>query len=359
MLANNINTVKVKYWHLLMDGRIQCDLCPRACKLKDGQQGLCFVRARHENTMVLTTYGKSSGFCIDPVEKKPLNHYLPGTSVLSFGTAGCNLACKFCQNWDISKSREMDTLAVSATPERIAKTAKKYSCTSVAFTYNDPVIFMEYASDVAQACHEYDIKTIAVTAAYICEKPRIEFFQYIDATNVDLKAFSEKFYFKITGSHLNSVLDSLLYIKHQTSTWLEITTLLIPGENDSSNEITKMTRWIADNLGVNVPLHFSAFHPDWKMKNHPATSLTILRKAREIALAQGLRYVYTGNVHDSDSASTYCHQCNTRLIARDWYVLGDWQLDNTGHCKKCGTLCSGIFDGKHGNWGAKRQMVYL
>ncbi len=358
MLSDN-NTVKVKYWHFLNDGQIQCDLCPRTCKLKEGQQGLCFVRARQGDTMVLTTYGKSSGFCIDPVEKKPLNHYFPGTSVLSFGTAGCNLACKFCQNWDISKSREMDTLAVSATPERIASVAKNHLCKSVAFTYNDPVIFMEYAIDVAQACHEQGIKAIAVTAAYICEKPRLDFFHHIDAVNVDLKAFSEKFYFKITGSHLNNILDSLVYIKHHTSTWLEITTLLISGENDSSAEIEEMTSWIADNLGVDVPLHFSAFHPDWKMKNHPITSIATLRKAREIALAQGLRYVYTGNVHDLDGASTYCHRCNSCVIARDWYVLDDWQLDYTGHCKNCGTLCSGIFDAKPGNWGAKRQVIYL
>ncbi|MFV1982356.1 MAG: AmmeMemoRadiSam system radical SAM enzyme [Thiohalomonadales bacterium] len=359
MKSENTNIFRVGYWHLLNDGRIQCDLCPRACKLKEGQKGLCFVRERQDKTMVLTTYGKSSGFCIDPIEKKPLNHFLPGTSVLSFGTAGCNLACKFCQNWDISKSREIDTLAVSASPERIAAVAKNHSCASVAFTYNDPVIFMEYAIDVAKACSELNIKSVAVTAAYICDKPRHDFFQNMDAANVDLKAFSENFYFKLTGAHLNNILDSLIYIKHHTNTWLEITTLLIPGENDSTSELEKMTCWIVENLGVDVPLHFSAFHPDWKMKNHPATSIDILHKARNIALKQGLRYVYTGNVHDYDGASTYCYQCHTRLIGRDWYVLSDWQMENSGHCKNCGTLCAGVFDELPGNWGAKREVVNL
>jgi len=357
--VQNSNTITVRYWQLLDDGRIQCDLCPRACKLKDGQQGLCFVRERHNNTMVLTSYGKSSGLCIDPIEKKPLNHFYPGTSTLSFGTAGCNLACKFCQNWDISKSREMDTLAVSASPERIAEVAHQHSCTSVSFTYNDPVIFMEYAVDVAKACHERDIKTVAVTAAYISEKPRQDFFKYIDATNVDLKAFSENFYFKLTGAHLNTILDNLIYIKHHTNTWLEITTLLIPNENDSDIEIEKMTHWIVENLGIDVPLHFSAFHPDWKMKNHPTTPIEILQKARRIALEQGLRYVYTGNVHDYEGASTYCHKCHTRLIGRDWYVLSDWQLDNSGHCVNCGTLCAGVFNELPGTWGAKRQVINM
>jgi len=357
MLSGNEFTVNVGYWHLLKDDRIQCDLCPRACKLKEGQQGLCFIRARQNNSMVLTSYGKSSGFCIDPIEKKPLNHFLPGTSVLSFGTAGCNLACKFCQNWDISKSREMDTLAVSASPEKIASLAKQYSCSSVAFTYNDPVIFMEYAVDIAHACQLLNIKTVAVTAAYINEPARKNFFKYMDATNVDLKAFSEKFYFKITGAHLNNVLDSLVYIKHQTNTWLEITTLLIPGENDSSSELEQMSRWIVDNLGKEVPLHFSAFHPDWKMLDHAPTPKATLQRARDIALNQGLQYVYTGNVHDFEGSSTYCHNCNNRLIGRDWYVLSDWQLENSGHCTKCGTICPGVFNDTPGNWGAKRHIV--
>jgi pyruvate formate lyase activating enzyme len=348
-----------RYWHKLDDGRIQCDLCPRYCKLHDGQQGLCFVRANYNDQIMSTTYGRSSGYCIDPIEKKPLNHFLPGTPVLSFGTAGCNLACKFCQNWDISKSREIDTLADAASPELIAKAAKKLDCKSVAFTYNDPVIFLEYAVDVAKECKALDIKTVAVTAGYICEEPREEFFAHMDAANVDLKAFTERFYHKITGSHLQPILDTLVYIKHHTDVWLELTTLLIPGENDSEKEINEMTSWVVENLGPDVPMHFSAFHPDWKMTNYPSTPSSTLKMARETALKNGVHYAYTGNIHDEDGGSTYCHQCGEKLIGRDWYVLSDWNLTPDGKCNKCQTACAGVFEAEPGHWGAKRQPVRL
>lgn len=348
-----------QYWHKMDDGRIQCDVCPRECHLKEGQLGLCFVRARHNDAIVLTTYGRSSGFCVDPIEKKPLNHFLPGTPVLSFGTAGCNLACKFCQNWDMSKSREMDTLADTATPEQIARAAKDLGCRSVAFTYNDPVIFLEYAIDTAKACREVGVKTVAVTAGYINEEPRKEFFQYIDAANVDLKAFTEKFYFKLTGGHLQPVLDTLEYIKHHTDTWLEITTLLIPGQNDADDEIRKMAAWVKDHLGVDVPLHFSAFHPDWKMMDTPPTPQATLLRAREIALDEGLHYVYVGNVHNEAADSTYCHHCHKKLIGRDWYVLSDWNLTEEGNCRFCGTPCAGVFEQAPGNWGARRMPVRI
>jgi pyruvate formate lyase activating enzyme len=349
----------VKYWHWLDDKRIQCDLCPRFCKLREGQRGLCFVRGRLNDTMVLTTYGRSSGFCVDPIEKKPLNHFLPGTPVLSFGTAGCNLACKFCQNWDMSKSREIDILADQASPEKIASIANQLDCKSVAYTYNDPVIFHEYAIDVARACHEQGIKSVAVTAGYVCPEPRAEFYQHMDAANVDLKAFTEKFYHQLTGGHLEPVLDTLKYIKHETNTWLEVTTLLIPGENDSDEELNKLTQWFVENLGPDVPLHFSAFHPDWKMLDTPPTPPETLTRARKIALANGIRYAYTGNVHDKEGESTYCHNCGTRLIGRDWYVLSDWNLTDDGHCTNCGTLCAGVFDGPAGDWGSRRLPVRL
>ena len=273
-----------RYWHPLDDGRLQCDLCPRFCKLREGQRGLCFVRARRNDEIVLATYGRSSGFCIDPIEKKPLNHFLPGTPVLSFGTAGCNLACKFCQNWDISKSREFDRLQESASPEAIAETAIATGCRSVAFTYNDPVTFLEYAVDVAQACHERGLRTVAVTAGYITEEPRAEFFRHMDAANVDLKAFTERFYWKICGAHLQPVLDTLTYLQDETDVWFELTDLLIPGENDSETEIEAMTQWILKHLGPDVPLHFTAFHPDWKMMNVPPTPLETLKRSRDIAL---------------------------------------------------------------------------
>ncbi|MBI5450127.1 MAG: AmmeMemoRadiSam system radical SAM enzyme [Gammaproteobacteria bacterium] len=359
MDAQHGSTVATKYWHRLEDGRVQCDLCPRYCKLHEGQRGLCFVRACEHEQIVLTTYGRSSGYCIDPIEKKPLNHFLPGTPVLSFGTAGCNLACKFCQNWDISKSREFDTLADSASPQTIARAAVELGCRSVAFTYNDPVIFLEYAVDVATACHQQGIRTVAVTAGYICAEPRAEFFRFIDAANVDLKAFSEHFYKHVTGSHLQDVLDTLVYLKHHSSVWFELTTLLIPGHNDSDQELDAMTRWVVNELGPDVPMHFTAFHPDWKMREVPPTPPETLKRARQIAQANGVRYAYTGNVHDKDGGSTYCHQCKGLLIGRDWYVLSEWLLTADGACRHCGAHCAGVFDAQPGSWGPRRQPVRL
>jgi pyruvate formate lyase activating enzyme len=320
---------------------------------------MCFVRAAENGRLCLTTYGRSSGFCIDPIEKKPLHHFYPGTSILSFGTAGCNLACKFCQNWDISKSRETDTLADRASPAQIARAAKGMGCRSVAFTYNDPVIFLEYAVDAAKACHELGIKTVAVTAAYICEEPRKEFFAHMDAANVDLKAFTDRFYRELCAGDLQSVLDTLLYIKAETGVWLEITNLIIPGENDSDEEIDGLSRWVAEKLGPEVPLHFSAFHPDWRMRNRPATPPSLLSRVRGIAMRNGLRYVYTGNVHDEPGGSTYCHNCGERLIGRDWYVMTAWSLADDGACSRCGTRCAGVFDARPGDWGARRLAVRI
>ncbi|GMQ97468.1 MAG: AmmeMemoRadiSam system radical SAM enzyme [Gammaproteobacteria bacterium] len=353
------DVVPTRWWHQLPDGRIQCDVCPRACKLKEGQRGLCFVRANQNNQIVLTTYGRSSGYCVDPIEKKPLNHFLPGTPVLSFGTAGCNLACKFCQNWDISKSREIDTLADTASPEMIANAAKQLNCTSVAYTYNDPVIFIEYANDVADACHEQGIKSVAVTAGYIEPEPAEDFFSHMDAANVDLKAFTDRFYHKICGGHLKPVLDTLVYLKHKTDVWFELTTLLIPGENDSERELEEMTQWVVEHLGPDVPMHFSAFHPDWKMMDKPSTPPATLVKAVQIARRNGVRYAFTGNIHDEVHDSTYCHQCGVKLIGRDWYLLSDWNLTDDGHCIQCGTQCAGVFDGPPGGWGRKRLPVRL
>ncbi|KAA3627452.1 MAG: AmmeMemoRadiSam system radical SAM enzyme [Proteobacteria bacterium] len=348
-----------RYWHILDDGRIQCDLCPRYCRLREGQRGLCFVRMRENDQVVLTTWGRSSGFCVDPIEKKPLNHFHPGTPILSFGTAGCNLACKFCQNWDISKSRETDILGSTATPDMLAEAARQLDCMSIAFTYNDPVIFHEYAVDVAQAAREKGVYSVAVTAGYICEEPRREFFRYMDAANVDLKAFTDAFYRKLCGAGLSDVLDTLLYIRHETDTWLELTTLLIPGRNDGDRELEAMCRWIVDELGPDVPIHFSAFHPDWKMKDVPATAPATLTRARRIAMAHGIRYAYTGNVHDPAGGSTFCYQCGSLLIGRDWYELGEWQLDADGRCGNCAAACAGHFDASPGKWGRKRMPVLL
>lgn len=357
--ADLVEGVPARYWRPIEDGRIECDLCPRACRLHDGQRGLCFVRARSGDQMVLTTWGRSSGFCVDPIEKKPLNHFLPGTPVLSFGTAGCNLSCRFCQNWDISKSRAFDRLADTATPERIADVAAQLGCRSVAYTYNDPVIFLEYAVEVAQACRARGVASVAVTAGYVHAEPRREFFGQMDAANVDLKGFSEAFYQKLCSASLAPVLDTLQYLVHETRCWVEITTLLIPGENDSTAELERMSRWIADHLGPDVPLHFTAFHPDWKMLDKPRTPHETLIRARSIARAQGLRHVYTGNVADPHRQATWCHACGTRLIARDGYRITDWSLDPAGACKVCGSRVAGRFETAPGRWGNRRQPIRL
>ena len=340
-----------RWWHRLDDGRIQCDLCPRDCKLHEGQRGACFVRQRKDDTIVLTTYGRSSGFCIDPIEKKPLNHFYPGSSVFSFGTAGCNLACKFCQNWDISKSREMDTLMDAASPDAIAVAAHEHGCRSVAFTYNDPVIFAEYAMDTADACHALGVQTVAVTAGYIGAEARLDFFAKMDAANVDLKAFTDDFYVKLCGAHLQPVLDTLVYLRRETNVWFEITTLLIPGRNDSDEELAAMCAWLHREIGPDVPLHFSAFHPDYKVLDVPATPKATLVRARDIALRAGLRYVYTGNVHDRTGGTTFCPGCAKPLIVRDWHDVLSYALTPDGRCAHCGTAIPGrfgVFDAPHG-----------
>jgi len=348
-----------RWWHNLPDGRIQCDLCPRDCKLRDGQRGACFVRMREGGQMVLTTYGRSSGFCIDPIEKKPLNHFLPGSAVLSFGTAGCNLACKFCQNWDISKSRDMDRLMDQASPQQIALAAESSGCTSVAFTYNDPVIFAEYAIDTANACHARGIQTVAVTSGYVHAEPRREFFAAMDAANVDLKAFTDDFYFKLTGAHLQPVLDTLVYLQHETDVWTEITTLLIPGYNDSNGEIEALCAWVFKELGPDVPIHFTAFHPDFKMLDTPPTPAATLTRARQIARAQGLRYAYTGNVHDADGGTTSCPSCGEPLIVRDWHHILHYRVTADGRCPQCHSLIAGRFDQYAGAFGQRRIPLRL
>jgi pyruvate formate lyase activating enzyme len=359
MADPEIDLYPARWWHKLPDGRIQCDLCPRDCRLNDGQRGACFVRQRIGEQMVLTTYGRSSGFCIDPIEKKPLNHFYPGSSVLSFGTAGCNLACKFCQNWDISKSKTMDRLMDQAAPEQIAIAAETSGCKSVAFTYNDPVIFTEYALDAAEACHARGIQTVAVTAAYIHAEPRREFFAHMDAANVDLKAFTDDFYFKLTGSHLQPVLDSLVYLHHESKVWTEITTLLIPGYNDTDQEIEAMCAWIVKELGRDVPLHFSAFHPDFKLLDAHATPPATLFRARHIAQGEGLNYVYTGNVSDTEGGTTYCQDCSKPLIVRDWHRILKYEVTEDGHCPHCRSGIAGRFGKFEGAFGQRRIPIRL
>jgi len=347
-----------RYWHELEDGRIQCDLCPRHCRLRDGQRAFCFVRERKGNRLVLSTYGRSTGFCIDPIEKKPLNQFLPGTPVLSFGTAGCNLGCRFCQNWDSSKSREVERASARAAPEAIAAAARESGCRSVAFTYNDPIIWAEYAIDTAVACHELDIKTVAVTSGYIAAGAREEFFRHIDAANVDLKAFGDAFYERLCFASLAPVLETLVWLKRETGVWIEVTTLLIPGENDGDDEIERLSAWFVEKLGPDVPLHFSAFHPDFKMTDRPATPPRTLARARRIARSHGLRYVYTGNVRDPEGDATLCPGCGRVVIQRDWYNLVEWRLKE-GRCAACGEPVAGVLEDRPGDWGARRLPVAI
>jgi len=334
-----------RYFRRDGEDHVVCELCPRFCRLRESQRGLCFVRACEGGQVVLTSYGRSTGFCVDPIEKKPLYHFLPGSPVLSFGTAGCNLACHFCQNWETTRSREMDIMSAQATPAEIARMAQARGCPSVAMTYNDPVVFHEYAIDVADACHERDIKAVAVTAGYVCPAPRAEFYRRMDAANIDLKAFTDRFYRDLCAGDLATVLDTLVYVREHTQVWLEVTTLLIPGENDSDRELDEMTRWLAANLGADVPLHFSAFHPDFRMRDRPWTSLATLTRARQIALGNGLHHVYTGNIRDAEGSSTRCRTCGGLLIGRDGYQLLEWNLDEKGRCLACHSLCPGVFAG--------------
>jgi pyruvate formate lyase activating enzyme len=350
--------VRGQWHHVIEDGRVQCDLCPRFCRLREGQRGFCFVRQAREGGIDLTSYGRASGFCIDPIEKKPLNHFYPGTSVLSFGTAGCNLGCRFCQNWDISKARENDRLTDVATPDALAKAAEDAGCKSIAFTYNDPVIFAEYAIDCAQAAHERGIKTVAVSAGYMTEEPRRAFYEHLDGVNIDLKGFTERFYEKLCFAALAPVLETIEYIHRETDAWLELTTLLIPGHNDSEKEVEQLCAWVLDHLGAEVPVHFTAFHPDFKMVDVPATPIATLARARKQALALGLRHVYTGNVHDKAGQSTYCAGCGAMVIERDGYNLGAWKLQD-GKCERCGKALAGRFDAAPGHWGARRQRLWV
>ncbi len=348
-----------RHFRRLEGGRVRCDVCPRECRLRDGQRGMCFVRAASGGEIVLTTYGRSSGYCVDPIEKKPLNHFFPGSSVLSFGTAGCNLTCKFCQNWDISKSREMDTLMDAASPERIAEAAQELGCTSVAFTYNDPVVFLEYAADVAKACRDAGIKTVAVTAGYVMPEPARDLFEHMDAANVDLKAFTEGFYQRIAGGHLEPVLATLRYLRRETDVWTELTNLVIPTKNDAEDETARLCAWVVSELGPDVPIHFTAFHPDYKMRDLPSTPAATLARAREVAIREGVRFAYTGNVHDRAGDTTRCAACGDTLIVRDWYAILDYRLRADGTCPRCSTALPGVFGSGAGGFGARRVPVRL
>ena len=333
----------MKYQSTLKDNKAQCLICPRKCILGESQRGFCHVRQNIGGEIILTSYGYNTGLAIDPIEKKPLYHFYPGSKTLSFGTLGCNMGCMFCQNWHISKSKKNPENLLKISPEQIALLAKKENCKSVAFTYNDPVIFFEYAIDTAKECHKLGIKTVAVTAGYINPEPRAEFFEHMDATNIDLKAFNNEFYKKLCLADIEPILDTIKYVKNETNCHLELTTLLIEGYNSSEKEITEECDWIVKNLGEDVPLHFSAFFPAWKLQNVPPTNPETLFKAYEIAKKAGIRYIYTGNIIDEKGSTTYCHNCKKAIIKRRGHVITEYNLKESGVCKFCGEKCLGVF----------------
>lgn len=331
-----------KWWKVADNGKLLCTLCPRYCTIGEGQAGFCYIRQNIDGKLYSIGYGRPTGFAIDPIEKKPLNHFLPGSQILSFGTAGCNLGCKFCQNWSTSKAKIDNVRSIEASPKDVVELAKKYHTPSIAFTYNDPVIFGEYVIDISKLAREEGIKSVMVTAGYIDKEARKDVYKYIDAANVDLKAFTENFYSKLTSSHLADVLDTLVWLKKETDVWFEITTLLIPDENDSEEEIKRMCEWILQNLSDDVPLHFTAFHPDFKMTDKSPTPGSTLMKARKIALSLGLKYCYVGNVHDNVGQNTYCPKCKEILITRNWHSVSNNKLDGN-NCPFCGSNISGFF----------------
>lgn len=336
-----VEPVLAKWWEKEPGGKILCTLCPRYCRIGEGQSGFCYIRQNIAGQLYSLGYGRPTGFAIDPIEKKPLNHFYPGTEILSFGTAGCNLGCKFCQNWSISKARLADSNALYASPEDVVNLALKHNVPSIAYTYNDPTIFGEYVIDISRIGREAGIKSVMVTNGYIDKQARKEIYEFIDAANVDLKAFTESFYRKMTFSHLDDVLDTLIWLHKETNVWFEITTLLIPGENDSDDELKQMCDWITGHLGDKIPLHFTAFHPDFKLNNHPPTPPSTLRRARQIALDAGIKYCYVGNVHDLAGQTTYCPDCKKPLIKRNWHSVIENHIIN-GCCPYCHASIAGV-----------------
>ncbi len=326
---------------MMPDGRVHCFLCPRHCHLAEGQRGFCFVRRNIGGRLLQLAYGHPAALQIDPIEKKPLNHFLPGTTILSLGTAGCNLGCRFCQNWDISKARSEHITATELTAPQIVTLALRNQTPSIAFTYNEPTIWGEYVADIAAIAHERGLATVMVTNGYIAREAFVDVYRHIDAANVDLKAMSEEFYARATLSHVQPVLDTLRRLRHETGVWFEITNLLIPTLNDQQPEVQRLCAWILENLGEDVPVHFSAFHPDFKFLDKPSTPAATLHRARALAMHMGLKFVYEGNIH-SEAGSTICPGCRRTIIRRSWHsVTGN--LVREGKCTQCGAQIAGVF----------------
>jgi pyruvate formate lyase activating enzyme len=324
---------EARWWETDPDGRAHCYLCPRHCHIASGQSGFCFIRVNQSGKLYSLGYGAPAALQVDPIEKKPLNHFLPGTRVFSMGTAGCNMGCFFCQNWDISKSKHDQVHSTAVPPEDVPLLARKYGCPSIAFTYNEPTIWGEYVVDICRAAKEQGVNTVMVSNGYITREAFHDIYDHVDAANIDLKAFTENFYGRITLTHLQPVLETLEWLKNETNVWFEITNLMIPTLNDDPAETRKLAEWILEHLGPDVPLHFTAFHPDFKLRDKPATPPETLHRARAIAREVGLHYVYEGNIF-SGGANTECPKCGTLLIRRSWHDVQENRL-RAGHCPKC------------------------
>ena len=335
-----------RWWEPMPDGRVHCYLCPRHCHIGEGQAGFCFIRMNQGGKLYSLGYASPAALQIDPIEKKPLNHFLPGTRVFSLGTAGCNMGCSFCQNWDISKSKSDQVHATHMPPEDVVALAIHNGCPSIAFTYNEPTIWGEYVIDICRAAREAGIRTVMVTNGYVTREAFHDIYDHVDAANVDLKGFTENFYGKVTLTHLQPVLDVLTWLKQETNVWLEITNLLIPSLNDDPAELRHLCEWITEHLGPDVPLHFTAFHPDFKLRDKPRTPPETLHAARRIALDAGLHFVYEGNI-PSGAGDTNCPGCGKILVCRSWHEVLENSIQD-GACPACGRLIPGQWTNQRG-----------
>jgi len=327
---------EARWWEAEPGGKVHCYLCPRHCHIGDGQAGFCFIRANQGGKLYSLGYAHPAALQVDPIEKKPLNHFLPGSRVFSLGTAGCNMGCFYCQNWDISKSRSDQVNSTYVPPEDVARLAVRNGCSSIAFTYNEPTIWGEYVIDICLAAKEYGVGTVMVSNGYITHEAFQDIYRHIDAANIDLKAFTEDFYGRITLTHLKPVLETLEWLKNETQVWFELTNLIITTLNDSQSETRELAEWVLGHLGPDVPLHFTAFHPDFKLRDKPRTPPETLHAARRTALEMGPHYVYEGNILDSGNGggNTYCPACGEILIRRSWHDVKENRLI-AGRCPSC------------------------
>ncbi|MDI6849512.1 MAG: AmmeMemoRadiSam system radical SAM enzyme [Candidatus Saccharicenans sp.] len=339
--ASRLSRVEARYYRKLPDREIKCDLCPRFCRLGDKERGFCGVRENQDGRYYTLVYGQVASLNVDPIEKKPFFHFLPGSGAFSLATAGCNLSCKFCQNWEISQMRPEQVKSVSLSPEALVASCERYDCPVIAYTYTEPVIFFEYMFDSSQLARKKGLRNVVVTAGYINPEPLADLLRVVDAVKVDLKAFNQKFYSEYVRGELQPVLQTIKQIA-RSGTWLEIVYLVIPTLNDNPAEIRDMCRYLKEEIGPDYPVHFSRFHPMYLVKNLPPTPVSTLERLREAALAEGLHYVYVGNVPGHPGENTYCPKCGNLIIERYGYVIRKKELSGN-KCRYCGQTVAGVW----------------